>query len=74
MDASTTDAANPNREGTDEVLSKTLNLKLDDTVYISNNLPYIQRLNDGYSQQAPENFVESAVQVAEGRLREKLKR
>lgn len=30
-------------------------------VYISNNLPYIGRLNAGWSQQAPVNFVESAI-------------
>lgn len=28
-----------------------------ETVYISNNLPYINRLNEGYSAQAPANFV-----------------
>ena len=27
-------------------------------VYIANSLPYIQRLNDGWSQQAPANFVQ----------------
>lgn len=30
-------------------------------IYISNNLPYIRRLNDGYSAQAPANFVQIAV-------------
>lgn len=35
--------------------------KIDDTVLISNNLPYIQRLNDGSSKQAPAGFVESAI-------------
>ena len=29
------------------------------TVTISNNLPYIERLNDGYSMQAPKKFVET---------------
>lgn len=32
-------------------------------IYISNNLPYIGRLNDGYSAQAPSGFVEKAVQA-----------
>ena len=32
------------------------------SIYISNNLPYIGRLNDGYSAQAPAGFVEQAVQ------------
>lgn len=31
-------------------------------IYISNNLPYIGRLNDGYSAQAPANFVQTAAQ------------
>lgn len=30
-------------------------------IHITNNIPYIQRLNDGYSAQAPANFVEQAV-------------
>lgn len=31
------------------------------TITISNNLPYIQRLNDGWSEQAPKKFVESEI-------------
>jgi hypothetical protein len=30
-------------------------------VYISNNLPYIDRLNKGHSKQAPAGFIESAI-------------
>lgn len=30
-------------------------------IHISNNLPYIQRLNDGWSAQAPAAFVEQAI-------------
>lgn len=33
------------------------------TIYISNSLPYIQALNEGHSKQAPEGFVELAVQA-----------
>jgi hypothetical protein len=33
-------------------------------VYISNNVPYIGRLNDGYSRQAPRGFVQAAVAKA----------
>ena len=33
-------------------------------IAISNNLPYIGRLNDGYSKQAPAGFVQKAVQAA----------
>jgi hypothetical protein len=35
--------------------------KPDDTVYITNNLPYIARLNDGYSKLAPRNYVRAGV-------------
>ena len=31
-------------------------------IYISNNLPYIKRLNEGWSKQAPAGFVEAAIQ------------
>ena len=30
-------------------------------IVIANNLPYIQRLNDGWSEQAPAKFVEKAI-------------
>lgn len=32
-------------------------------IHITNNLPYIKRLNDGWSGQAPAGFVENAVLV-----------
>lgn len=35
---------------------------LGQEIYISNNLPYIKKLNEGSSLQAPEGFVEDAVQ------------
>lgn len=34
-----------------------------DVVFIANNLPYIQRLNEGSSTQAPAGFVDAAVVV-----------
>lgn len=34
---------------------------LTDTIYITNNLPYIRRLNDGHSAQAPAGFVDDVV-------------
>lgn len=37
--------------------------KSGSSVNITNNLPYIERLNDGWSAQAPAGFVEKAVQV-----------
>jgi len=33
-------------------------------VYVQNNQPYIERLNNGWSEKAPSNFVESAIAVA----------
>ncbi len=45
-------------------------LKIDDTAYISNHLPYIERLNDGHSQQSPAGFVEAALQVTNRKARE----
>lgn len=30
-------------------------------IYITNNVPYIQRLNDGHSKQAPAGFVQAAI-------------
>lgn len=38
-------------------------------VYITNNLPYIKRLNEGWSQQAPSGFVEAAIQKAAAFIR-----
>jgi hypothetical protein len=35
-------------------------------IYISNNLPYIKKLNGGSSKQAPPAFVEKAVKAAKG--------
>lgn len=35
--------------------------KLADTILISNNLPYIRKLNEGSSQQAPAGFVDAAL-------------
>lgn len=38
-------------------------------IYIQNNLPYIGRLNDGSSAQAPANFVQKAVSVGVSAVR-----
>lgn len=31
--------------------------------YLSNNLPYIERLNDGWSDQAPAGYIEDAIKI-----------
>ena len=38
--------------------------QIGDVLYIYNNLPYIERLNEGYSGQAPAGFVESSILTA----------
>lgn len=38
-------------------------------IHITNNLPYIVRLNDGYSKQVPAGFVERSVIVGRNALR-----
>jgi hypothetical protein len=43
------------------------NWRPDDTIYIRNNLPYIEKLNRGGSQQAPAAFVEKSVLAAAAR-------
>lgn len=37
------------------------NKKPGEVIYIANNLPYIRRLNDGYSEQVPAGFIERAI-------------
>ena len=39
------------------------------TIHITNNLPYISRLNNGYSAQAPASFVEQAIQIGVNAIR-----
>jgi len=46
-------------------LGSLLNYKLlIGPVYITNNVPYITRLNDGHSSQAPKGFVQAAITAA----------
>lgn len=44
-----------------KALSATARYKAKDIIYISNNLPYIERLNEGSSQQAPAGYIQSAI-------------
>jgi hypothetical protein len=37
--------------------------KAEQAIHITNNLPYIEPLNEGHSAQAPAQFVESAIQA-----------
>lgn len=63
VDASTTDnTAQPNFVS--KAADAVANFVIGKTIYISNNLPYIKRLNNGYSKQAPASFVETGVALA----------
>lgn len=53
----------------DEGNAKISERRTGKAIYISNNLPYIARLNDGYSAQAPKMFVEQAIKIGSRRLR-----
>lgn len=44
-------------------------LKPGQSVFITNSAPYIRRLNNGYSAQAPAGFVQAAVILARRALR-----
>lgn len=46
---------------------------LNDKIYITNNVPYIGRLNDGYSKQAPARFVEMAATRVQNKVAQKAK-
>lgn len=39
-------------------------------IWLANNLPYIQRLNEGWSAQAPAKFVEQAIDMAVTAIRD----
>ena len=64
--ASTTDTTTQldrlDKDGSPTITAESGNITIGaDTYYIVNNLPYIERLNDGYSKQAPAKFVETAI-------------
>lgn len=49
------------RSAIDQCKAAVVGYKAGQTVYITNNLPYITPLNEGTSAQAPEGFVEKSV-------------
>lgn len=49
--------------GVAELVAQTYRLEKG-RVYVSNNVPYILRLNEGSSQQAPAGFVQAAIRKA----------
>lgn len=48
--------------------------QITDQIIISNNLPYIKRLDDGYSQKAPAGMVNQSVQYGRAVAKEFAKR
>jgi len=69
----TRDALDPGKEGStsgpnaqaaiEQGQTEIAKYKGGSSIHITNNLPYIGRLNDGWSAQAPSGFVEKAVLV-----------
>ncbi|MGH1376688.1 MAG: hypothetical protein ACRBCK_10100 [Alphaproteobacteria bacterium] len=60
----------PTSEGEGEDLSTVLSAyKIHNTIYITNNVPYIKPLNEGHSSQSPEGFVDGAIQVGKDSIR-----
>lgn len=43
----------------------------DGALYLSNNVPYVPRLNLGWSKQAPAGFIEAAIMRADATIRSK---
>lgn len=63
-----------NEDPSAKAMNATATYKIDDRIFISNNLPYIRRLDEGYSQQAPAGFVDAAIQVGVRQAEELAKR
>lgn len=65
LDLNTVDVTlvEPGHDVEGEAHARLGSLKIGDVVYISNNMPYIRRLNEGSSVQAAAGFVEESVQV-----------
>jgi hypothetical protein len=71
VDDSITDEIDPNGNNANiKALSAIQRYKLNDYITISNHLPYIERLNNGYSSQAPAGMVEPSIQVTLSKLEE----
>jgi len=44
--------------------------KFGQKIFITNNLPYIQRLNNGYSAKAPSGYVDAIVRSAQRKVKD----
>lgn len=57
----TTERDRTERDESDSVQSQLSFYGAGDTIYITNNLPYVKRLNEGWSTQAPSGFIDNIV-------------
>lgn len=60
----------PEFDNVGEAASRSQKYTLDSTIFISNNLPYIRRLNEGHSQQAPAGYVDRTLTIAKRKAKE----
>lgn len=68
--AGTVDTPDPGGGGTVQAGQGTArSANVGQAVWLVNNLPYIGRLNDGHSTQAPAGFIEAGIQAAISRER-----
>lgn len=56
----------------DEVIARVSNSETGGTLYLTNNLPYIERLENGYSGQAPAGMVRKNIARIDQILKEKV--
>ena len=57
-----------NNTSDDNIAAKLNSGKITDILYLTNNLPYAARIEEGWSQQAPSGWVRTAVQDAQKTL------
>ena len=50
---------------TERIKALELNFTVCDTLYLTNNVPYVPDLNEGSSKQAPARFVEKSAEIAQ---------
>ncbi len=71
---STPDLENDNASAADaQAAAVAARYKVDQTAFISNNLPYIRRLDEGHSTQAPEGIIDAALLVTKIKVEEFIK-
>lgn len=50
---------------TERIKALEQNFTISDTLYLTNNVPYVPYLNEGSSKQAPARFVEKSAEIAQ---------